>query len=77
MLEQAGRDDLHPWAAIRRRLPGSLDRKAERLTELWLTGRVWLCKRKGRNYVGLGDADDERMAAAAKAEGRVRELRVL
>ena len=70
-------DDLQPWAAVRRRLPGSLDRKAERLVALWLTGRVWLCRIKGRDYVGLGDGDDERIAAAATAEGRVRAPLVL
>jgi len=65
-------DDLQPWAAVRRRLPGPLDRKGERLIALWATGRVWLCKVGGGNFVILGDADDERNAAAAKAEGRVR-----
>jgi hypothetical protein len=65
-------DDLQPWAAVRRRLPGPRDRKGERLIALWATGRVWLCKVRGGNFVILGDADDERNAAAAKAEGRVR-----
>jgi hypothetical protein len=37
------------------------------LIALWLTGRVWLCKVRGRNYVALGDADDERLAAANRA----------
>ncbi|MCV7057752.1 hypothetical protein [Mycolicibacterium gilvum] len=76
-LADAGRDDVHPWAAIRRRVPGSHDRKGDRLVALWLTGRVWLCKVRGRNYVALGDADDERIVAAAGAAGRVRSFPVL
>lgn len=60
-------EDLQPWAAILPRLPGSHDRKGERLIALWLTGRVWMCKVSGRNYVALGDADDERLAAANRA----------
>jgi hypothetical protein len=66
-LADAGGEGLHPWAAIRRRLPGSHDRKGERLIALWLTGRVWLVKIAGRNYVNLGDADDMRLAAANRA----------
>lgn len=71
-LAKAGRDDVHPWAAIRPRVPGSDDRKGDRLVALWLAGRVWLCKVRGRNYVALGDADDERIVATAGAAGRVR-----
>lgn len=66
-LADAGGEDLHPWAVIRRRLPGSPDRQSERLIALWFEGRVWLCKVRGRNYVALGDADDERLAAANRA----------
>lgn len=76
-LADAGRDDLHPWAAIRRRLPGTLDEQAERLTALWLTGCAYVVKVGGRNYVGLGDADDVRLAAANRARGRVRPPLVL
>lgn len=63
-LAGAGTDDLHSWAEVRRRLPGSENRKGERLVALWHTGRVWLVKIGGLNYVGLGDADDVRLAAA-------------
>lgn len=66
-LVDAGREELHPWAVIRRRLPGSDDRKSERLIALWLEGRTYVIKVKGRNYVGLGDADDMRLAAANHA----------
>ncbi|WP_155763665.1 hypothetical protein [Mycobacterium asiaticum] len=66
-LTDAGCDDLHLWAAIRRRVPGSHDRKGERLIALWHAGRVYLIKIAGRNYVGLGDADDMRLAAANRA----------
>jgi|GEM_PF-6804776 len=62
-LAEAGSDELRPWADVRRRLPGSRDRKGERLIALWHTGRVWLVKIAGRNYVSLGDADDVRLAA--------------
>ena len=63
-LTEAGGDDLHPWAAIRLRVPGSLDGKTKRLLALWHTGRVYVIKVAGRNLVGLGDADDERLATA-------------
>lgn len=63
-LADAGDGDLLPWAEVRRRLPGSESQKGDRLIALWHTGRVWLVKIGGRNYVGLGDADDERLAAA-------------
>jgi len=66
-LADAGGEELHPWAVIRRRLPGSDDRKSERLIALWLEGRAYVIKVKGRNYVGLGDADDMRLAAANRA----------
>lgn len=69
--------ELVPWAALRRRVPGGIGRKAEALTRLWLAGRVYLIKVRGRNYVGLGDEHDAQMAAKAKAEGRVLELRCL
>jgi hypothetical protein len=76
-LADAGGEDLHPWAAIRRRVPGSLDRKAERLVALWFEGRVYVIKIRGRNYVGLGDANDLRLAAADRARGRSRTPLVL
>ncbi|BDB41979.1 hypothetical protein Mkiyose1088_13870 [Mycobacterium kiyosense] len=60
-------EELHSWAAIRQRLPGSLDRANERLIALWHAGRVWTCKVRGRNYVALGDADDVRLAEAHRA----------
>jgi len=66
-LTDAGGEDLHPWAVIRRRVPGSLDCKTERLIALYHIGRVYLMKIAGRNYVGLGDADDMRLAAANNA----------
>ncbi|OBG89902.1 MULTISPECIES: hypothetical protein [unclassified Mycobacterium] len=66
-LSDAGGEGLHPWAVIRRRLPGSHDRKGERLIALWDKGRVYVIKVRGRNYVGLGDADDMRLAAAKRA----------
>lgn len=66
-LTDAGSDDLHPWAVIRRRLPGSHDRKGQRLIALWHKGRVYVIKVRGRNYVSLGDADDVRLAAANHA----------
>ena len=76
-LADAGRDDLHPWAAIRRRLPGTFDQQTERLTALWLTGGAYVVKVGGRNYVGLGDADDVRLATANRARGHVRPPLVL
>ncbi|MDP7720756.1 hypothetical protein [Mycobacterium sp. TY814] len=63
----SGGEELHPWAAIRQRLPGSLDRANERLIALHFAGRVWTCKIRGRNYVALGDADDMRLAEANRA----------
>lgn len=69
--------ELVPWAALRLRLPGGIGRKADALTRLWLAGRVYLIKVRGCNYVGLGDEHDLQMAAKAKAEGRVLELRCL
>lgn len=66
--------ELVHWAALRQDVPGSVSRKAEALTRLWLAGRVYLMKVRGHNLVALGDALDRQMAAKAKAEGRVREL---
>lgn len=66
-LTDAGGDELHPWAVIRQKVPGSLDRKAERLIALYHAGRVYLIKIAGRNYVGLGDADDMRLSAVNRA----------
>ena len=60
-------EELHPWAAIRQRLPGSLDHANERLIALWHAGRVWTFKHRGRNFVALGDADDVRLAEANRA----------
>jgi len=72
-----GGSDVHPWAVIRRRLPGTEARQSERLVALWHAGRVWLCKVGGSNYVALGDTSDRVLAARAKAEGRVRAPLVL
>ncbi|RUP03024.1 MAG: hypothetical protein EKK34_22055 [Mycobacterium sp.] len=62
-ITEAGGDDLHAWAAIRQQVPGNHNRKTERLIALWHSGRVWLIKVAGRNYVSLGDAYDEQAAA--------------
>ncbi|WP_137146935.1 hypothetical protein [Mycolicibacterium sp. CR10] len=66
-LAEAGRDDGHPWADIRREVPGPRHRTGERLIALWHTGAVWIVKVGGRNVVGLGDADDRRLAANNRA----------
>lgn len=63
----SGGEELHPWAAIRQRVPSSLDHRNERLLALWHAGRVWTFKHRGRNYVALGDADDVRLAEANRA----------
>lgn len=70
-------EELVPWAVLRVGVPGSIGRKAEALTQLWLTGQVYLIKIGGQNYLSVGDEHDARMAATAKAEGRVMELRCL
>lgn len=57
-------DELVPWAELRRQLPGSRDRAGERLVALWQSGEVYLIKASGRNFVGRGDHDDRRLAAA-------------
>ena len=70
-------EELVAWAALRQGVPGGQGRKADALTRLWLTGRVYLIKIRGQNFVGLGDEHDAQVAAQAKAEGRVPELRCL
>jgi hypothetical protein len=55
LTEGGGGDDLHSWAEIRRRVPGSLDHRNERLIALWFAGRVYTIKIAGRNYVSLDD----------------------
>lgn len=68
-------EELMAWAALRRRMPGGFWRAGESLTRLWLAGRVYLIKVKGRNYVGLGTEQEAQIAAKVKAEGRVPALR--
>ncbi|QLL05586.1 hypothetical protein [Mycobacterium vicinigordonae] len=73
----ATNEELVSWAALRRHLPGSYWAKAGALDRLWIDGKVYVVRVRGRNYVGLGDELDAQMAAKAKAEGRVRELTIL
>jgi hypothetical protein len=70
-------EELVPWAALRQRVPGNSGRKGEAFVRLWSEGSIWAIKIQGRNYLALGDEHDARIAAKAKEEGRVRELRCL
>ena len=74
-LEPTG-DELVSWAAIQRRVPGGFWCKATALLRLHEEGKVYHIKIAGRPYVGLGDDADAALAAAAKARGRVRGVRV-
>ena len=69
--------ELIPWAALRRQLPGTFWDRTAALDRLWIDGKVYVVRVRGANLVALGDAHDRRMAAQAKAEGRVREQRIL
>ncbi|GFG68098.1 hypothetical protein MKUB_55880 [Mycobacterium kubicae] len=70
------REELVPWAWLRRRLPVTgFWRALAALDRLWLDGRVYVIRVRGCNYVGLGDEHDMRMAARAKAQGRVPAVR--
>lgn len=69
-------EELVSWAWLRRRLPVTgFWRKLAALDRLWVEGRVYVIRVRGSNYVGLGDEHDIRMAAKAKAEGRVPAVR--
>ena len=74
-LEPTG-DELVSWAVIQRRVPGCFWCKATALLRLHEEGKVYHTKIAGRPYVGLGDDADRLLAAAAKARGRVRGVRV-
>lgn len=70
-------DKLVLWTPIRDRLPGDFWAKTEALQRLFEDGKVYLIKMWGRPYVCLGDDADAEIAARAKAEGRVRQARVI
>jgi hypothetical protein len=74
-LEPTG-DELVSWAAIQRQVPGGFWCKATALLRLHEEGKLYHIKIAGRAYVGLGDDADRLLAAAAKARGRVRGVRV-
>ncbi|MGO9207225.1 MAG: hypothetical protein ACLQBX_13785 [Candidatus Limnocylindrales bacterium] len=71
-------DELVCWTTIRdHRVPGEFWRKTEALLRLHWNGLVTHMQIRGRPYISLGDAVDLEIAARARAEGRVREIRHL
>lgn len=60
-------DDLQPWAAVRRRIPGEDQRKAAVLTEMFERHEVSAVKVRGANYVRAA-SDWDRAAAAAERD---------
>ncbi len=69
-------EDLVSWAKIAPRIPGGFWPKAQAALRLHEDGEIYLIRIGGRAYVGLGDDADRLLAAAAKARGRVRGVRV-
>jgi hypothetical protein len=70
-------DELVCWTSIQHRVPGSWWAKTEAYTRLWLDYRINAMKIRGSPYCWLPDAFDLEVAAQARAEGRVRELRCI
>ncbi len=70
-------EELVCWNTIRDRLPGGFWAKTEALLRLYWDGLVYTIKVRGTPYVSLADECDRQIAAKARAEGRVREVRVL
>jgi hypothetical protein len=69
-------EELRPWARIASRVPGCFWCKARALLRLHEEGKVYHTKIAGRPYVGLGDDTDAQLARRARAQGRVRGVRV-
>jgi hypothetical protein len=69
-------EDLVAWTTIRPRVPGCFWCKEEVMLRLHEEGLIYHVKLAGRPYVCLGDDADRLLAAAAKARGRVRGVRV-
>jgi hypothetical protein len=74
-LEPTG-DELMSWAVIQRQVPGCFWCKATALLRLHEEGKVYHVKIAGRPYVGLGDDADAELARRARAQGRLRGVRV-
>ncbi|MCB0907518.1 MAG: hypothetical protein KDB63_10425 [Nocardioidaceae bacterium] len=58
------------------RVPGGFWEKQAALLRLYWDGLVYAIKVGGVPYVSLADECDRELAARARAEGRVREIRV-
>lgn len=70
-------EELVSWARIDPLVPGGFWPKAQAVLRLHEEGEIYLTRTGGRAYVGLGDDADRLLAAAAKARGRVRGVRVV
>lgn len=69
-------DTLQPWATVRLRIPGSDERKAAVLTELFERHEVTAVKLRGQNYVRVA-SDFDRAAAAAERDRQLQTRRLL
>ncbi len=74
-LEPTG-DRLVCWTHVHRRIPGSFWQKQTALLRLYWSGLVYTIKVGGTPYVSLADECDREIAARARQDGRVREIRV-
>lgn len=68
-------DRLVCWTQIHPRVPGSFWEKQAALLRMHWAGLVYHMRIAGTPYVSLGDETDRQVAAKARAEGRVRDIR--
>ena len=74
-LEPTG-EQLVCWTHVHRRVPGGFWEKQAALLRLYWSGLIYLIRVGGTPYVSLANECDRELAAKARAEGRVREIRV-